>query len=136
MPAKETLASGLTHTRRVVVDRARTIGFMGEQLRVYATPSMVSDMEYTCRDFLLSHLKDGQDSVGMRVEIDHLAPTLLGMWADVRIAVTAVDRRRVTFSFEIADTVETVGRGSHTRFIVDKAKTAERLAAKAAKVKG
>ena len=136
MPAKETLAPGLTHTRRVVVDRDRTIGFMGEQLRVYATPSMVSDMEYTCRDFLLSHLRDGQDSVGMRVEIDHLAPTLLGMWADIRVTVAEVDKRRITFSFEIVDAVETVGRGSHTRFVVDKAKTADRLAAKAAMVKG
>jgi len=136
MTAKDTLAPGLTHTRRVVVDRPRTIGFMGEEMRVYATPSMVSDMEYTCRDFLLSHVGDGQDSVGMRVEIDHLAPTLLGMWADIRITVAAVEGRRVTFSFEILDAVETVGRGTHTRFIVDKAKTAERLAAKAAKVKG
>lgn len=136
MTVKDTLAPGLTHTRRVVVDRPRTIGFMGEEMRVYATPSMVSDMEYTCRDFLLSHVEDGQDSVGMRVEIDHLAPTLLGMWADILIAVTGVEGRRVTFSFEIVDAVETVGRGTHTRFIVDKTKTAERLAAKAAKVKG
>lgn len=136
MTAKDTLAPGLTHTRRVVVDRTRTIGFMGEEMRVYATPSMVSDMEYTCRDFLLSHLADGQDSVGMRVEIDHLAPTLLGMWADIRVTVAEVDKRRVTFSFEIVDALETVGRGSHTRFVVDKAKTADRLAAKAAKVKG
>lgn len=136
MTAKDTLAPGLTHTRRVVIDRPRTIGFMGEEMRVYATPSMVNDMEYTCRDFLLSHVGDGQDSVGMRVEIDHLAPTLLGMWADIRITVAAVEGRRVTFSFEIVDAVETVGRGTHTRFIVDKDKTAERLAAKATKIKG
>jgi predicted thioesterase len=135
MTAKETLVPGLTHTRRVVVDRPRTIGFMGEEMRVYATPSMVSDMEYTCRDFLLSHVGDGQDSVGMRVEIDHLAPTLLGMEAEIKIEVTKIDGRKVTFAFEIADALETVGRGSHTRFIVDKAKTADRLAAKAAKVK-
>jgi predicted thioesterase len=124
------LAPGATHRRRITVERDRTIGFLGEELRVYATPSMVNDMEYACRDFLVTFLADGQDSVGARVEIDHLAPTLLGMWADIRVEIAAVDKRRVTFSFEIRDAVEVVGRGAHVRFIVDKSKTAERLAAK------
>ena len=124
------LAPGATHNRRLTVQRDRTIGFMGEDFRVYATPSMVNDMEYTCRDFLVKLLADGQDSVGARVEIDHLAPTLLGMWADIRVEITAVEKRRVTFSFEVRDAVEVVGRGTHVRFVVDKSKTAERLAAK------
>jgi predicted thioesterase len=124
------LAPGATHSRRITVGRDRTIGFMGDGLRVYATPSMVNDMEYTCRDFLVKFLADGQDSVGARVEIDHLAPTLLGMWADIRVEIAAVDKRRVTFSFQVHDAVEIVGRGTHVRFIVDKPKTAERLAAK------
>jgi fluoroacetyl-CoA thioesterase len=124
------LAPGAAHTRRIVVDRDRTIGFMGGEFRVYATPSMVNDMEYACRDFLVKFLSEGQDSVGARVEIDHLAPTLVGMWAEIRLAIAAVEKRRVTFSFEVHDTVEVVGRGIHVRFIVDKPKTAERLAAK------
>ncbi len=124
------LAPGAIHSRRLTVQRDRTIGFMGEDFRVYATPSMVNDMEYTCRDFLVKLLADGQDSVGARVEIDHLAPTLLGMWADIRVEITAVEKRRVTFSFEVRDAVEVVGRGTHVRFVVDKSKTAERLAAK------
>lgn len=126
------LAPGLTHRRRVAVDRDRTIGFMGEDLRVYSTPSMVSDAEYTCRDFLVGLLPEGQDSVGARVEIDHLAPTLLGMWADIRIEIASVEGRRVSFAVEVRDAVEVVGRGMHIRFIVDKPKTAERLAAKKA----
>jgi len=128
MPAQ--LAPGAAHTRRLTVGRDRTIGFMGDDMRVYATPSMVNDVEYTCRDFLVRLLAEGQDSVGARVEIDHLAPTLLGMWADIRIEIAAIEKRRVTFAFEVRDAIEVVGRGSHTRFIVDKPKTAERLAAK------
>ena len=124
------LAPGASHTRRLAVGRDRTIGFMGEDFRVYATPSMVNDVEYTCRDFLLKFLSGDRDSVGARVEIDHLAPTLLGMWAEIRVEIAAVEKRRVTFSFEVRDAVEVVGRGSHSRFIVDKPKTAERLAAK------
>lgn len=130
------LQVGLRHTRRIAVDRDRTIGFMGEDLRVYSTPSMVSDAEYTCRDFLVDFVREDQDSVGMRVEIDHLAPTLLGMAAEVRIEIVAIEGRKVTFAFEVADPVEVVGRGIHVRFIVDKAKTGERLAAKRAKAAG
>ncbi len=124
------LAPGATHTRRLTVDHDRTIGFMGDDFRVYATPSMVNDMEFTCRDFLVKLLADGQDSVGARVEIDHLAPTLLGMWADIHVEIVAVEKRRVTFSFQVRDAIEVVGRGTHVRFIVDKSKTAERLSAK------
>lgn len=129
----DALKPGMTHTKRIAVDRDRTIGFMGENLRVYATPKMVSDMEYACRDWLVETLPEGQDSVGVRVEIDHLGPTLIGMDADIDLTVESVDGRRITFAFEVADKIETVGRGRHVRFIVDKSKTAERLAAKAKK---
>ena len=124
------LVPGVSHTRRVIVDRDRTIGFMGEEFRVYATPSMVNDVEYACRDFLVKFLSGERDSVGARVEIDHLAPTLVGMWAEIRVEIAAVEKRRVSFSFQVHDAVEVVGRGLHVRFIVDKPKTAERLAAK------
>lgn len=131
---KESLAAGLACNRRVTVDRPRTIGFMGEDLRVYATPWVVSDAEYTCRDMILDHLDAGEDSVGTHVEIDHLAPTLLDMWAEVSVAVAAVEGRRVTFEFSVRDAVEEVARGRHVRFVVDVAKTAERLAAKKARI--
>lgn len=127
------VTAGLTHLRRIAVGRDRTIGFMGEDFRVYATPMMVSDVEYACRDFLVEMLLQEQDSVGTRVEIDHLAPTLLGMWAEIRVEIAAVEGRRVTFAFEVRDAIETVGRGIHVRFIVDKPKTSERLAAKRSK---
>lgn len=55
----------LTHTQRIVVDRDRTIGFMGEAMRVYSTPSMVLDVERTCKDFLAQYLTPEQNSVGM-----------------------------------------------------------------------
>ena len=131
---RERLAAGLRCVRRVTVDQERTISFMGESLRVYATPWVVSDAEYTCRDLILAHLDDGEDSVGTHVEIDHLAPTLLGMWAEVSVTVARVDGRRVTFEFTVRDAIEEVAKGRHVRFVVDIAKTAERLAAKAAQI--
>jgi len=97
---------------------------------VYATPHMVSDVEYTCRDFLLEHLDPGEDSVGAHVSIDHLAATPLGLSVSVEIRITEIDRRRVTFEFSVKDPIEEAGRGKHVRFVVDHAKTHERLAAK------
>jgi len=128
---KTSLASGVKSTRALTVDRDRTIGFMGEGARVYATPSLVRDIEMTCRDLLLEHLDPGEDSVGTRVEIDHIAATLLGMTVELSVRVLEVAGRGVTFEFEGRDSVEPICRGRHSRFVVDVAKTAQRLAAKA-----
>ena len=131
---QSSLAPGLTFTRRLTVDTARTIGFMGEQGRVYATPSLINDIEYTCRDGILAHLDPGEDSVGVRVELDHHAPTLPDMAVEVSDTVTAVEGRRVTFSAIARDPVEEIGRGLHVRHVVDTARTLARLRAKAAGV--
>jgi len=130
---KTTLKAGLSARRELVVDEERCIGFMGKEGAVYATPRMVSDVEYPCRDYLLQHLDEGEDSVGTHVSIDHLAATPMGLKASVEIRIAEVDRRKVTFEFTVHDPVEQVGRGKHVRFVVEKAKTAERLAAKRAK---
>jgi fluoroacetyl-CoA thioesterase len=130
---KSSLQKNLTHTKSIKVDEKRCIGFMGKEGMVYATPHMVSDVEYTCRDFLLQHLDAGEDSVGAHVSIDHLAATPLGLLVSVEIRITEIDRRRVTFEFSVKDPIEEAGRGKHVRFVVDTAKTRERLAAKRAK---
>jgi predicted thioesterase len=130
---KGTLKSGLRFSKSIPVDEARCISFMGKEGMVYATPKMVSDVEYTCRDFLLAHLDPGEDSVGAHVSIDHLAATPLGLEVTIEIQVLEIDRRKIVFSFSVSDPVEEVGRGKHVRFVVDTAKTRERLAAKRAK---
>ena len=130
---KPSLKAGLATKREVVVDESRCIGFMGKEGMVYATPRMVSDVEYTCRDFLLEHLDAGEDSVGAHVSIDHLAATPLGLKVTIDIKIVELDRRRVTFEFSVQDPIEQCGRGRHVRFVVDTAKSRERLAAKRAK---
>ena len=130
---KQSLISGLATRKTVPVDETRCIGFMGKEAAVYATPRMVSDVEYTCRDMLLEHLDAGEDSVGAHVSIDHLAPTPMGLDVTIEVRITEVDRRKVTWEFSVKDPVEEVGRGRHVRFVVETAKTRERLAAKRAK---
>ena len=130
---KASLAAGLTATSTLVVDRDRTIGFMGEKARVYATPTLVRDIEMACRDLLLQHLDPGEDSVGTRVELDHLAATLLGMRVELTVTVASIQGRAVTLDVSGRDTVDLICKGRHTRFVVDVKTTEARLAAKAQK---
>lgn len=130
------LRSGVSLSRRVAVDRERTIGFMGEEGRVYGTPYLVRDIEHTCRDLLLAHGDPGEDSVGMEIAVKHLAPTLLGMTAEITVTVTTVEGRKVSFEVSAKDDLEQICTGSHIRFVVDVGKTVERLKAKSAKLAG
>ncbi len=130
---KTSLQPGLTISREYPVDRERTIGFMGEGARVYATPMLVRDIEVTCRDLLLEHLDEGEDSVGTRVEIDHTAATLLGMTATISVKLTSVEGRAVSFEVSGSDGIDTICRCRHNRFVVDVKSTEARLKAKAAK---
>ncbi|MCC6776790.1 MAG: thioesterase family protein [Hyphomicrobiales bacterium] len=131
---KSSLAPGATLVKRVVVDQGRTIGFMGDEGRTYATPSMILDMEHTCRELILQHLDGGEDSVGIEVNVKHLAPTLMGMTAEVTARIVSVEGRKVVMEVAAKDDLETIGSGTHTRFVVDKAKTFERIKAKAARM--
>jgi fluoroacetyl-CoA thioesterase len=132
---KPSLEGGSTHSQKLTVDTPRTIAFMGEALRVYSTPSMTLDVEQTCRQLLLPHHDAGEDSVGARVEIDHLGPTLLGQTVTIEARVVELALPRVTFEVEVKDELDTVGRARHIRFVVDTARQAERLAKKAARIK-
>ncbi|MDP6895801.1 MAG: LysR family transcriptional regulator [Rhodospirillales bacterium] len=134
---KEGLEVGATHTARYEIDKDRTIGFMGEELRVYATPIMVRDMENTCRLFLEDvYLDKDENSVGARVEIDHMGPTLVGMYVNIKITVTELRGPKIAFEFEVHDQIEQVGRGKHLRFVVPLDKQRERLEGKRAQLKG
>ena len=131
---KESLRAGVSKVNRIQVDRDRTIGFMGEEGRVYGTPYLVRDIEMTCRQLILDHGDAGEDSVGTDVSIKHLAPTLLGMTAEIAVTVSAVEGRKVTFAVTAKDDLDQICTGTHGRFVVDVGKTVERLKAKAAKV--
>jgi fluoroacetyl-CoA thioesterase len=130
---KASLRAVVSRVGGIVVDRDRSIGFMGEERRVYGTPDLVRDIEHTCRDLLLEHADPGEDSVGMEIAVRHTAPTLLGMGVEIAATVTAVDGRKIVFAIAAKDDVEPIATGTHTRFVVAVKKTHERPKAKAAK---
>jgi predicted thioesterase len=127
---KGSLKENLSFSKTIEVDEGRCIGFMGREGMVYATPKMVSDVEYACRDWLVGHLDAGEDSVGTHVTIDHLAATPLGLSVAMEITVEAIDRKKITFAFSVRDPVEECGRGRHVRFVVENEKRNARLAEK------
>jgi fluoroacetyl-CoA thioesterase len=130
---KPTLTAGVTGTREFLVDRDRTIDFMGEDARVYATPMLVRDIEVTCRELLLQHLDAGEDSVGTRVEIDHLAATLFGMKVTITATIAEVKGRAVVFDVSATDGLDTICRGRHARFVANVDQVKQRLKQKQAK---
>ena len=132
---KESLRPGVSKTAQITVDKDRTIGFMGEEGRVYGTPYMVMYIEQTCRKLILEHADEGEDSVGIEVSVKHLAATLLGMTAEITVTVAAVEGRKIVFEVSGKDALDQICSGTHSRFVVDKAKQFERLKAKAAKIK-
>src|SRR5262245_36109837 len=116
---KDTLRPGVSGVSRIAVDRERTIGFMGEEARVYATPRLVSDIEFACRNLLLEHCDPGEDSVGVEIALKHLAATLLGSTVEITVSVTEVEGRRIVFEVAAKDEIEPISAGTHTRFVVD-----------------
>ncbi len=128
------LQPGMSKTVDYEIDADRCIGFMGDDARVYATPFLIYDIEMTCRDLLLEHTDESQDSVGTHVSIDQTAPTLQGMTVKITATITEVDGRSVTFEVQAHDGIDDIARCTHKRFIVDIEKIKQSLAAKAAKL--
>jgi predicted thioesterase len=82
---KDTFKEGMIRKETILVDKDRTIGFLGEGLRVYATPDLIRDIEHTCLDFIKEYADDNEHSVGTYVEVIHGAGSPLGMSVDIAI---------------------------------------------------
>jgi predicted thioesterase len=118
---------GISRHERVTVDAARSIEFLGEALRVYSTPAMISDVEYATLRLIQSRLSDAESSVGVYVKLDHIGATPIGEQVEITVTVTAVEGRRVDVAAQVRDRVETVGRGCHSRVIIDIDRHAQRV---------
>ena len=131
---KDSLVVGVSTTVRILINQDRTIAFMGNEGRVYATPSMVLDIEYIARDWLLEFMDEGEDTVGTHISIDHIGATVENDTVDITMTVTEVNGRAIIMKAHVTDSLEDVGKGVHHRFIVDKVKTFARLEEKRAKI--
>ena len=112
---------GASKERTITVNSSQTTSFLWEEENVLSTPSMIAEMEETCRLLLKEQVipESEWDSVGTIVDIKHLAATPVGAEVILKAKVISVDGRRVTFNVEAQDKLEKIGEGRHERFIIN-----------------
>ena len=112
---------GASKERTITVSANQTTSFLWEGENVLSTPSMIAEMEETCRLLLKEQVisEPEWDSVGTVVNIEHLAATPVGAEVFLKAEVVSVDGRRVTFKTQARDKLEKIGQGTHERFIIN-----------------
>lgn len=126
------LEPGLTGEASVVVTADLTAAALGSgSVQVYSTPALIALLEGAAIAALAGHLPDAMTTVGVRIDVRHLAATPVGQTVTARASLREVDGRRLVFDVSASDPVEPVAEGTHERFIVDRARFESRAAAKA-----
>ena len=115
------IKTGASKERTITVSSNQTTSFLWEGENVLSTPSMIAEMEETCRLLLKEQVipEPEWDSVGTVVNIEHLAATPVGAEVFLKAEVVSADGRRVTFKTEARDKLEKIGQGTHERFIIN-----------------
>src|SRR6201997_5598544 len=114
MNLSENLTIGMIAEMRLVVGREMTIGhFVAGMPFVYATPSMILHMEMAAGSAIASFLSPGFVSVGMEVNVRHLAATPTGGRVHVIARVSGIGAKSVMFEIEAWNEVRKIGEGTH-----------------------
>ena len=99
---------------------------------VLSTPNLVGFLERTARETLASCLDDGERSVGIEIELRHLAPTPVGHTVHCTARVVGTEGREVTFQVDARDQSELIARGLHVRGVIRVESFAKRVREKTA----
>ncbi|MFL6397754.1 MAG: thioesterase family protein [Nitrososphaeraceae archaeon] len=112
---------GATKERKIRISQNQSTSFLWEGENVFSTPSMISEMEETCRLLLKEQFipQEQWDSVGTFVEIKHLAATPVGAEVLLKAKVYSVNGRRVMFDVDALDKIEKIGEGRHERMVIE-----------------
>ena len=135
---KPTLKPGLKRTLSFKVPKNKTVPHLypeapefGEMPTVFATGFMVGLMEWTCLKVLAPHLDPGEGSLGVHIDVSHIAATVPGQTVTVDAECTKVSGHRVAFHVKAHDGIELIGEGEHERMIVPWARFVARVNEKA-----
>jgi fluoroacetyl-CoA thioesterase len=138
---KATLKPGLTHRVTYTVAEGATVPhtypespIIASMPKVFASGFMIMLMERACTELLGAHLDPGQGSVGVHVDVSHIAATPVGMTVTVDAECVQIVDRRVAFKVKAHDGLDLIGEGRHERFVVNWDNFNARVAAKAAKL--
>ena len=105
-------------------DTAKEVG--SGDLLVYATPCMVALMEGAACEAIAECLSDSQTSVGTGLNIEHISATPVGLEVRAEAEVTEVNGKVITFTLRAYDEAGEIGRGTHTRVLVNSQKFLEK----------
>jgi fluoroacetyl-CoA thioesterase len=125
------LSPGLVGELTITVDArtlASTVGSGG--IDVFSTPSLIALMENAALSAVQPLLPPDQTTVGVRVDVRHLAATPPGEQVRARAELIEVEGRRLVFHVEAFDSHEKIGEGTHERMVVDPARLLARAQAK------
>ena len=122
---------GIKGHAEVTVDKTNVASSVGSGLLdVFSTPSMIALMEKACKESVACCLEEGQGTVGIRLEVDHLAATPIGekVWVDSELI--AVDKRVLTFAVTAWSRKEKIGEGIHKSCVNFNERVVEKMRAK------
>lgn len=115
----EELVAGREFEMQREVTSANTADNFGNPgVPVFATPALVGLLEETAIGCVAPALEDGAGTVGTVVNIQHLAPSPIGLTITARARLTEVDGRRLVFAVEASDGQDDIAKGTHERFLV------------------
>ena len=127
------IETGMQYEARTMVNKANTALAVGSgAVEVFATPMMIALMEQAAAGCAAPALAEGQVTVGAEIQVEHTAATPIGMQVRAVATVTAVSGRQINFALSAYDDCGEIGRGTHTRFIVDRDKFMRRAQEKKA----
>jgi fluoroacetyl-CoA thioesterase len=115
MPLEPGLAASFSHT---VGDADTAVAVGSGDLPVLATPTVLALAERATCLAVVDHITDDLTTVGTHVDIDHVAPTAVGVTVRVDVVLEAVDGRRLTFGVRLTDAERAVAYGSVSRVLV------------------
>jgi predicted thioesterase len=122
---------GSTGELTFTVEQKHVIDFATDGMpAVLSTPNLIGLLERTARETLVPHLDSGERTVGIEIEVRHLAPTPLGAKVTCLARVIAADEQTVTFHVEARDEQELIIRGLHKRAVIRVESFARRVARK------
>jgi len=118
-----------TKERKIKVGAGQTTSFLWDGENVFSTPSMIAEMEETCRLLLKEEFLQDEywDSVGTLVNIRHLKATPVGTEVQLKARVIDVKDRRVTFEVDAVDKIEKIGERLHERSVINVPEFRERF---------
>jgi len=125
------LEGGMAREEIFIVQDEHSAAHVGSgSARVLATPWLIAFMERTARDLLADVLPEGYSSVGVHVDVRHLAPSPVGSQVRSRVEVTAIQGLRIDFTVRAWDEQEMIGEGTHQRVVIEEARFLRRVAEK------